>query len=319
MTVVLANSTVATVSADSNPDLFWALRGAGAAFAIVLEFQFKTFDAPEENVIFDYSLTPNNATQLAKWLTVLQDFSIHDQPPELDMRMFLPSELTGVYHGNRTQFDQVMAPLLAKLDNPGGGNKVVTKGWIETLTHFAFTSLLQPEVYDVHENFYAKSLMPEALPPASITAMANYYFTTARNYSMANGRAWYLLIDLHGGNRAAISAVPPDATSYSHRKTIFKMQFYDRIYPDSAIYKPEYMKFMDGWVKAIEDASGGNKYGMYINYADTSLDKTEAHIRYWGDHYDRLVKIKKSYDPYNALYGPQIVGSEFGAYMAVGG
>ncbi|KAI2474554.1 Glucooligosaccharide oxidase [Pyrenophora tritici-repentis] len=304
-TVVLANSTVVTASADSNQDLFWALRGAGAAFGIVVDFTFKTFTPLESNVIFDYSLSPKNTSQLAKYVTALQDFSINDQPAELDMRMFLPKQLTGVYHGNRSEFDKVMAPLLAKLDIPAGSGKVSVKGWIDTLTHFAFGPLKQAEVYDTHENFYAKSLMPEALSPAAIKAMSDYYFTTASKIT----RGWYLLIDLHGGKSASISQVGPDETSYSHRKSIFKMQFYDRIFPDNATYKPEYMSFLNGWVNAIEDASNGSKYGMYVNYADTGLSRTEAHSRYWGEHYDRLVKIKKSLDPNNVFEGPQLVGS----------
>ena len=294
-----------TASADSNRDLFWAIRGAGGAFGIVVDFKFRTFDVPETNVVFTYNLSPKNTTQVTKWLTALQDFAIYDQPAELDIRMFLPSSLTGVYHGNRSNFDTIIAPLLAKLDIPAGSGKVTVNGWIDTLTHFAFGPLQQAEVYDTHENFFAKSLMPEALPPAALYAMADYYFTTAKN----NTRSWYLLIDLHGGKSSAVSAVGPDETSYAHRKAIFKMQFYDRIMPNNATYKPEWMGFMNGWVKAIEDAANGEKYGMYINYADTSLQKTEAHSRYWGKHYDRLVKVKQAYDPYKAFLGPQLVGS----------
>ncbi|CAE7214923.1 hypothetical protein CFE70_009852 [Pyrenophora teres f. teres 0-1] len=303
-TVVLANSTVVTASPESYPDLFWALRGAGAAYAVVVDFKFKTFTPSETNVIFEYSLSPKNTSQLAKYVTVLQDFSINDQPADLDMRLFIPRQLTGVYHGSRADFDKIMAPLLAKLDVPAGSGKISEKGWIDTLTHFAFSPLQQAEVYDTHENFYAKSLMPEALSPAAINALSNYYYTTASKIT----RSWYLLIDLHGGKSSAVSAVAPDQTSYSHRKSIFKMQFYDRI-PNNATYQSEWLGFLNGWVKSIEDASSGNKYGMYVNYADTGLDRTEAHSRYWGANYDRLAKIKKSFDPNNVFIGPQLVGS----------
>jgi hypothetical protein len=304
--VVLANSSVVTASPTSNPDLFWALRGAGAAFGIVTDFKFKTYTAPEDNLVFQYNLTPANTSQLALMLTILQNFTINTQPAELNMRLFVPNQLTGVYYGNRSSFDSVMNPLLAALNVTNTRNAVSTKSWINTLTSFSNGPLPQPEIYDYHENFYAKSLMPEYLSPAAMTALAEYYFTTARNL---RGRTWYLLIDLHGGSSSFISSIPDADTAYSHRKAVFKMQFNDRIFPDSAVYKPEMMGFLNGWVKAIEDASQGVQFGMYINYADTNLTKGEAHGRYWGSHYDRLVSIKGKWDPKRVFEGPQLVGS----------
>ncbi|KAH7077746.1 hypothetical protein BKA63DRAFT_542092 [Paraphoma chrysanthemicola] len=305
--VVLPNSTVVTASATENADLFWSLRGAGAAYGIVTSFTFKTFDAPENNLVFTYNLTPSNATQLASMLSVFQDFTIHTQPPELNMRLFLPNQFTGVYYGNRSEFDKVMNPLLTRLGIPSSGRgagTVTTKSWLNTLTSFSNGPLAQPDIYDIHENFYAKSLMPDYLSPAALLALSNYYYTTARRIT----RAWYLLIDMHGGSQSAVSAVAPDATAYAHRNATFKMQFYD-IQFGTAAYKPEWMDFMNGWVKAIEDASPGQTFGMYINYADTNLTKEEAHGRYWKGHYERLVKVKERFDPGRVFEGPQLVGS----------
>ena len=42
--IVLANRTALTISQDSNPDLFWAIRGAGHNFGIVTEFKYKIYD-----------------------------------------------------------------------------------------------------------------------------------------------------------------------------------------------------------------------------------------------------------------------------------
>jgi len=307
-TVVLANGSVVTASTTQNADLFWSLRGAGAAFGIATSFTFKTFDAPENNLVFQYNLTPSNATQLTNMLSVLQNFTMHNQPPELNMRLFLPNQLTGVYYGNRSAFDVLMTPLLTQIGVPltgRGAGTVSPKSWINTLTSFSNGPLAQPEIYDTHEKFYAKSLMPDYLSPAALTALSNYYYTTARRMT----RAWYLLIDMHGGAGSAVSAAASDATAYAHRNATFKMQFYDRVFPDSATYKPEYFDFLNGWVKAIEDASEGAKFGMYINYADPNLTKEEAHTHYWKEHYERLVELKEKYDPGRVFEGPQLVGS----------
>lgn len=47
--MVIANGTAITVSLESNPDLFWAIRGAGHNFGIVTEFTYKIYDVGENS------------------------------------------------------------------------------------------------------------------------------------------------------------------------------------------------------------------------------------------------------------------------------
>lgn len=47
MDVVTANGSEIKVSATSNPDLYWGMRGAGHNFGIVTKFQYKIFDYPK--------------------------------------------------------------------------------------------------------------------------------------------------------------------------------------------------------------------------------------------------------------------------------
>jgi FAD/FMN-containing dehydrogenase len=305
-TVVLANSTVVTASATQNPDLFWALRGAGAAFGIVTNFKFKTFTAPENNIVFQYFVSPSSASQLSTIITALQDFTRNSQPPELNMRLFLSAFTTfsGVYYGSRADFDKVMNPLLSKMGiGSGGFAQISTNSWLNTLTSFSNGPLEQAKVYDTHETFYSKSLMPEYLSPAAIDALSKYWEANARS----NSRSWYLLFDSHAGGRSAISNVSADATSYAHRNATFKMQFYDRV--NSGNYDPAWFPFLNGWISSITAASPGVNYGMYINYADTSLTKEEAHSHYWLNNYDKLVQVKQVWDPKKVFEGPQLVGS----------
>ena len=46
MTVVLANGDIKQVSATSNPDLYWGMKGAGMNFGIVTQANFKIYDFP---------------------------------------------------------------------------------------------------------------------------------------------------------------------------------------------------------------------------------------------------------------------------------
>ena len=303
--VVLANSTVVTASPSSNPDLFWALRGAGAAFGIVTNFKFQTFTAPESNVYFNYGANFGSASALATALKALQDFTRDTQPPELNMRLFLASytTLSGVYYGSQANFNAIMSPLLQKMGLGGSFGTVSTNGWLNTLTQFSNGPLPQATVYDTHETFFSKSLMPEYLSSSAIDALANYWNANARN----NQRQWYLLFDCHGGKSSAITNVSADATAYAHRNATFKMQFYDRV--GSGSYDPSWQSFLNGWIGAIQNAMPTTTFGMYINYADTSLSKADAHSHYWLGHYDKLAQLKTVYDPSKVFEGPQLVGS----------
>lgn len=114
-----------------------------------------------------------------------------------------------------------------------------------------------------------------------------------------------MIVDLHGGPTSAVSAVPIDSTSYVHRPALFKYEFYDRV--DSGTYPLNGFSFLDGWVDAITRTMNTTTFGMYINYADPTLNATQAHTAYWLQHYDRLVSIKQTWDPDRVFENPQAV------------
>jgi len=56
MRVVLANGTVLDVSASQNPDLWWAMRGAGQNFGVVTSATFNTYPQTENGLHYDAEL-----------------------------------------------------------------------------------------------------------------------------------------------------------------------------------------------------------------------------------------------------------------------
>lgn len=143
--MVLANSTVVTASTTQNPDLFWAIRGAGASFGIITQYKFQTFAAPTQNYVYSYNIQFNKANYLA-----LQNYANTTMPAEMNMRVFISPggvQLEGVYYGSQSAFQSAISPLLSKIGNPGGSGS--NMGWIQALNNYAYMSLTTPIDYDI--------------------------------------------------------------------------------------------------------------------------------------------------------------------------
>ena len=119
------------------------MRGAGSSFGIVTSLTFQTFQAPEKNVVFGYSIPNEKRKGVKEALTTLQNFALDAQPTEMNMRSFITSRgisLEGVYHGPQKDFDRVMKPLLQKLGirsgndtTPGNDTSREVMGWMDAL------------------------------------------------------------------------------------------------------------------------------------------------------------------------------------------
>lgn len=116
--------------------------------------------------------------------------------------------------------------------------------------------------------------------------------------------SWWFQLDIHGGNNSAVSRVAPDATAYAHRDKLFLIQFQDFA---AAAAGSSYNKFLDGWMSSVTDSMPKSDYGMYINYADTALNRTSAQELYYGQNLPRLQQLKAKYDPKELFYYPQSV------------
>jgi hypothetical protein len=133
--------------------------------------------------------------------------------------------------------------------------------------------------------------------------VADYWTKVAR----LNNRSWFIIIDLYGGPNSAITKVPTSAGSYAYRdpkKHLFLYELYDRTmfgdYPENGF------SFLDGWVGNFTQGLGKD-WGMYVNYADPRMNRTEAQDVYYRQSLPRLREIKKQIDPTDLFYYPQAV------------
>lgn len=75
--IVIANGSVVRASKEDNADLFWAIRGAGGNFGIVVEATYQLTNLTSEYVInMDYAFRSNASYAIVEYLS-----SFGESPP----------------------------------------------------------------------------------------------------------------------------------------------------------------------------------------------------------------------------------------------
>ncbi|KAI1097783.1 putative glucooligosaccharide oxidase [Jackrogersella minutella] len=297
MNVLLANGTVIHTSATENKDVFWGLLGAGSNFGVVLNYELNTFEPPANVTWFVVNLPWKQNTSVAG-LEALEDYALNTQPAELNMRLYATRQFTqleGSYHGNKTDLEAALEPLL----NKTGGNLAAaqTVTWLKGLEHFATMKLNQTYPYtQVQENFYGKSLELKGLNKTSAQGFVDYWFNVAKNETAH----WYIQLDIHGGKNSAVWKADSDLTSYVHRDKLYILQFYIT----TSGTPEEAFKFVDDWSSATTSPLTASDWGMYFNYPDTNLNRTRAQEMYWGKNLAKLQQLKAELDPNELFYYP---------------
>ena len=88
--VVLANGSVITVSEYENSNLWWAMRGAGQNFGIVIEADFQTYAQVSQGQFYDVEMAFADE-KLESVLEVMNN-QIIDQPGELAVNIIFGAD-----------------------------------------------------------------------------------------------------------------------------------------------------------------------------------------------------------------------------------
>ncbi|KAB8228279.1 FAD-linked oxidoreductase [Aspergillus alliaceus] len=125
--MVTANGSMVTASEKENPDLFWAMRGAGGNFGIVVEAVYQVTDLTSEYVVnMDYAFSSKDTGTIIDYLASFGT----DMPAKLSfiIEALYNEELfggsintylfqfavvvSGLYNGPLSEAEQLLAPLL---------------------------------------------------------------------------------------------------------------------------------------------------------------------------------------------------------------
>ena len=271
--VVTAEGDVVRADADTNPDLFWALRGGSGNFGIVTSFELQLHF--QDDILGGMILYPYEQARevLRYYRTVAQR-----APDELAIYaglMTLPQGMKAVaialaYSGPIQAGQHLIAPIRAF------GTPIVDM--VHQRTYSDMNTLFD-EAMPVGINYYWKWNGIRELSDEAIDTIISFtdLFPTPQSA---------VLIDtLHG----AAARVSPDATAFAHRNAPHGL-IINAAWDESGDSEASIAWARD-FATAMEPFSTG---GVYVNGASD-----EPSSAAYGANYDRLAKIKKTYDPTN--------------------
>ena len=302
--IVDARGTVLEADKDSNPDLFWACRGGGGGnFGVITEFAFQLHPIGEVTML------------RVRW-------NWHDMPavirawqvwaPDADDRFTTVLTLTsaaanglscvGVFVGGQDQAEALIKPLFdatmpAKVS-------MSTVPFIEAARRFSGFRKAAPSTRDLrsppeavhlqaHPRFKNTSdFLSAELNESAIDTIVSFLADSPRDSSC-------LQFDSYGG---AVNRVPIKDSAFCHRGQTKFCLHYQISWKDPA-EDARNLKWVNDFRRAMQPFVSGF---AYINYCDREIDNW-AHC-YYGENLERLIAIKRKYDPENFFrHGQSIV------------
>ena len=288
--IVCADGKIRTASADTNPDLYWAIRGGGGNFGIATSFTFELHDLGPL-VAFAATFYPLDEVGdiLRRWRDYVADapdevtstvvtitFPAHPDAPEAIHGR--PCAIVGgVYAGDADEGLAVMQPL-RELGTPLFD---MSGPMPFTAVQAGFDGIFPRNALQA----YWKSQYLDELPDAAIDLVA----------AKAHERpAPFVMINIYhmGG---AIPTVDPEATAFAERTAPFMVSI-DGMWADPADNADNI-----AWVRgAWEDLKKFGNGGVYLNFTGMADEMPSAGVdTAFGRNLERLAAIKATYDPDN--------------------
>jgi FAD/FMN-containing dehydrogenase len=281
--VVTADGRFLTASEGENPDLFWGLRGGGGNFGIVTSFEYRLH--PLGQVLAGPIVHPFSAAKDA--LRFYRDLS-HAAPDEL----FCEFDMGALPDGQRAVF-----LFLCYVGSPEQGEKVVAPvrafgtPLMDALQPMAYCDLQQ--AFDAELPFGMKTYWKSS----NLTQLSDEAIDTViAAMEAAPSLAPLVVIDQFGG---AVGRVPHDATAFGHRDALYDLVI-AAIWSDEA-EQEAHIRWARSFWEAMRPHSDDS---VYVNYlGDEGADRVRA--AYGGEHWSRLVALKRKYDPDNVFRNNQ--------------
>ncbi len=278
--LVTADGRILQVDDDHHPELFWAIRGGGGNFGVATRFKFRLHELP--SVVGGMLLLPASAEVVAGFMAAAEAApeelsgiaNVMVAPP----MPFLPAEAHGqlvvmallAYAGNAEAGERALAPFRA-----------LAPPLADMLQPMPYAGMFPPEEEEYHPTAVARTMFVDTVDREVAGTIMEHLGASDAPIRVAQLRVL-------GG---AMARVPVEATAYAHRHRRIMVNiaaFYDG--PDDKVRR---QAWVDGFAAAIHQGDGA-----YVNFlADEGPERVRE--AYPGPTWDRLVEVKRRYDPHN--------------------
>jgi FAD/FMN-containing dehydrogenase len=276
--VVLADGRVVTASEADDPDLFWAIRGGGGNFGVVTSFEF---DAHPLDMILG-GIVAHDLGDAAEVFDFYRQFT-----------KSLPDELTafaGLVHAPDGSGHKIVATPACHCGDLAQGEKD-----LQPLREFRtpLLDLIGPMPYPV-----INTLLDGAFPKGALNYWKSAFFTELSDAAVQTMVEAFeatpsimcgmVIEHFHG----QVTRIAPTATAYPHRQPGYNLvitgEWDDPAKTDATI----------AWVRetfaALDPFTAPQVYVNYMAEDDSAKIRTA-----YGPNWDRLVELKRRYDPGN--------------------
>ena len=286
--IVTADGELLRADADTNPDLFWAIRGGGGNFGVATRFKYRLHDLP--GIVGGMLFLPATAEIVEKYMSLAcaapEELSsianVMPCPPMpfVDEKWHGKLVIFGLmcWAGDAEAGQKALQPYrdLAKL---GGLDAPIA----DMLAPMSYAGMYPPEDPGYRPMAVALNMFIDQVDRKTAETIMDRLEKVETPMRAVQLRVL-------GG---ASARVPNDATAYGHRDSEIMVNiaaFYDGSEADRE-RKLEWATELMGAMHQTDD-------GVYVNFL---ADEGEARIRaaYPGGTYERLAEIKRRYDPDN--------------------
>lgn len=303
MRLMLFDGRIVIADANTNADLYWAVRGGtGNNFAVLLEVRYRLQRlGPDALYGFGFKWNADSSGDAAAAMVVMQEQFMRGGDPRIGYMSFLAVDtpdptkmgspllmMRGTFVGTAAEGRAVIAPLLA---TSGVTQDVDMTGSYLTLNNYLLSWPREiPEVPDLGREDKSSAYVDRPITKAEWQTIVERFLESPNPWTT-------IVFEPYGG---AIAAVPEHDNAFIHRNV--DMDMFVDVFWMTAEEHTAANDYLNGFVELIAPMTNGHSYQNYPRKGTP-----DYRWRYWGGSFETLLAIKQKYDPNNLFHYAQSI------------